>query len=284
MFDFVSDSRDEGDMRDTNDKGLVSFDRKTRKDVFYYYQAQWSDKPVLHLNGRRYVDRAYGVTDVEAYSNAPSAHLSAGGRDLGEARCVDRLCVWHDVSLQTGETELTASATFAGKPVTDSLTWRYSGQPGVFNIRAGASAGVSAGGRRYGSDAFVTGGTPIDRHPQPGPDNPYPEIPAVGEGDQAALFETYREGKFAYTLPVPAGRYQVTLRFFEPTTGKRVFDVAANGAVELKDFDVAKAAGGAMKPVERSFAVAVKGKELRLDFRPKSGQAIVSAIEVQPAR
>jgi len=280
MFDFVSDSRNEGDMLDTNDKGLVSFDRKTRKDVFYYYQAQWSDKPVVHLNGRRYVDRAYGVTDVEVYSNAPSVRLSAAGRDLGEAKCDDHLCVWHDVALGQGDTILTATALFAGKPVTDSITWRYAGQPGVFNIRAGSSAGAAIGGKRYGSDAFVKGGTPVDRHPQPGPENPYPQIPAVGEGDQALLFETYREGKFTYAVPVPAGRYQVTLRFFEPKSDKRVFDVAAGGTVKLKDFEIAEA----MKPVERSFTVDVTGKELTLDFLPKTGQAIVSAIEIQPAR
>jgi len=284
MFDFVSDSRNEGDMLDTNDKGLVTFDRKTRKDVFYYYQAHWSDKPVVHLNGRRYTDRAYGVTDVEAYSNAPVVHLSAAGHDLGTAKCVDHLCVWHDVTLGQGETVLTASADFAGKPVTDSVTWRYAGQPGSFNIRSGSSAGGQIGGKRYGSDAFVKGGMQRDRHPQPAPENPYPQIPAVGEGDQAVLFETYREGKFVYSIPVSPGRYQVTLRFFEPKSDKRVFDVAAEGAVKLKDFDVAEAAGGAMKPVERSFAVDVKGKELKLDFRPKSGQAIVSAVEIQPAR
>lgn len=284
MFDFVSDSRNEGDMLDTNDKGLVSFDRKTRKDVFYYYQAQWSDKPVVHLNGRRYVDRNYGVTDVEAYSNAPVVRLKAGDKDLGEAKCADHLCVWHNVTLGQGETTLTASADFAGKPVTDSLTWRYAGQPDVFNIRSGSPAGGEIGGKRYGSDAFVAGGKQMDRHPQPSPEDPYPPIPAVGEGDQAVLFETYREGKFAYSLPVAAGRYQVTLRFFEPKSDKRVFDVAANGAVELKDFDVTQAAGGSMKAVERSFTIDVKGKELKLDFRPRTGQAIVSAVEVQPAR
>ena len=282
MFDFVSDTRNEGDMLDTNDKGLVSFDRQTRKDVFYYYQAQWNEQPMVHLNGRRYVDHAYGVVDIEAYTNAPSLKLSAGGKDLGEAKCADYLCVWHDVKLE-GQTSLTASATVAGKPVTDSITLSYNGQPGVFNIRSGSPSGGVIGGKRYGSDAFVKGGQQMDRHPQPAPENPYPEIPAVGEGEQAVLFETYREGKFTYAIPVPAGRYQVTLRFFDPKSDKRVFDVAANGAVQLKDFDVAGSAGGAMKPVERSFTVDVKGKELALDFRPKTGQAIVSAIEIQPA-
>ena len=280
MFDFVSDSRNEGDMLDTNDKGLVSFDRATRKDVFYYYQAQWSDKPVVHLNGRRYPDRAYDLNDVEVYSNAPAVRLSAGGRDLGETKCADYLCVWHNVHFQPGETVLTASASFAGKPVSDSVTWRYSGQPNVFNIRAGSPAGIQVGPVRYGSDDFVSGGTAVDRHPQPGPENPYPVIPAVGEGGQTALFETYREGKFTYAIPVPPGRYQVTLRFFEPEAKRHVFDVVANSKVELKDFNISTAAGGEMKAAEKSFSVEVKKGGLKLDF---NGQAVVSAIEVQPA-
>ena len=283
MFDFVSDSRNEGDMLDTNDKGLVSFDRQTRKDVFYYYQAQWSEQPMVHLNGRRYVDHAYGIVDIEAYTNAPALKLSAGGKDLGEAKCADYLCVWHNVKLE-GETSFTASAMIAGKSISDSITLSYTGQPGVFNIRSGSPAGGMIGAKRYGSDAFVKGGQQMDRHPQPAPENPYPQIPAVGEAEQAVLFETYREGKFTYAVPVMPGRYQVTLRFFDPKSDKRVFDVAANGAVQLKDFDVAGSAGGAMKAVDRSFSVDVKGRELKLDFLPKTGQAIVSAVEIQPAR
>jgi len=288
MFDFTSDSRNEGDMLDTNDKGLVSFDRATRKDVFYYYQAQWSDKPVVHLNGRRYPDRAYEVNDVEVYSNAPAVRLSAGGKDLGEAKCADYLCVWRNVRLSPGETVLTASASFSGQPVSDSVTWRYSGQPGVIDMRAGSPAGVQLGAIRYGSDDFVSGGTAVDRHPQPSPENPYPAVPAVGEGDRAVLFETYREGKFSYAIPLAPGRYQVTLRFFEPnaeTSAKqRLFDVTVDGVAKLKGVDPFAEAGGALKPVEKNFTAEAKKGGLNLDFMPTAGQAIVSAIEIQPAR
>jgi beta-galactosidase len=80
----------------------------------------------------------------------------------------------------------------------------------------------------------------------------------------------------------------VTLRFFEPNSdaaaGQRGFDVTANGVVALKRVDPFAQAGGAMKPSERSFAVEVKGKALKLDFKPLVGQAIVSAIEIQPVR
>jgi beta-galactosidase len=110
MFDFSSTAREEGEAFDLNDKGLVSHDRKTRKDAFYFYKAQWSQEPVLHLTGRRYADRAYPVVDVRAYSNAESASLTVNGRAVGTAACPDRICVWPAVRLDPGENILAASA------------------------------------------------------------------------------------------------------------------------------------------------------------------------------
>src|SRR3546814_20205762 len=73
MFDAASEVREEGDTIDVNTKGLVSFDRKVKKDAFYFYKAAWqSDVPVLHLTGKRYNDRAYRSVDVRASSNRPS--------------------------------------------------------------------------------------------------------------------------------------------------------------------------------------------------------------------
>ena len=57
MFDFASASRNEGDMPGMNDKGLVSYDRKIRKDAFYFYQSEWSEEPVVHIASRRDVAR-----------------------------------------------------------------------------------------------------------------------------------------------------------------------------------------------------------------------------------
>ncbi|MDZ5647107.1 glycoside hydrolase family 2 TIM barrel-domain containing protein [Nitrospirillum sp. BR 11828] len=288
MFDFASDSRTEGDMIDTNDKGLVSYDRTVKKDVFFFYKADWSDQPVLHLNGRRYVDRAYPVTDVEAYSNAATARLTLNGRDLGAAACPDHVCRWPAVHLDAGDNVLTAMAEIEGQSVSDSITWRFAGKPDEIHIRAGASAGLtSATGARYGSDAFATGGEPHDRNPAPEQGRPDKTIPPVTGTSDPTLYETYRAGAFGYRVPVPAGRYQVTLRFAEPmlAPGARVFDVAANGHVVLQHLDVAAEAGGPLAALDRTVTVEVTGDDgLALDFRPVTGPALVSAIDVVPAR
>ncbi len=158
MFDFSSNSRNEGDVTDINEKGLVSYDRKTRKDVFYFYRANWSALPTLHLVGRRYADRAYGVTDVKAYSNAAQARLSLNGRDLGATPCSGGVCVWPAVHLAQGSNDLQASADVAGEKLSDGVTWTFAGAPSIVNIKAGDISGyLSADGQRFGSDMLFRG-------------------------------------------------------------------------------------------------------------------------------
>ncbi|HEY6951797.1 MAG TPA: glycoside hydrolase family 2 TIM barrel-domain containing protein, partial [Bacteroidota bacterium] len=70
MFDFVVHSRHEGGIPGRNDKGLVTYDRKTKKDAFYFYKANWSDEPTLYFTSRRFTIRTNHVTDVKVYSNA----------------------------------------------------------------------------------------------------------------------------------------------------------------------------------------------------------------------
>ena len=79
MFDFAADARDEGGTPGVNQKGLVTMDRKTRKDVYYLYKAHWSREPFVHLCGRRYVDRTEAVTDVTVYTNQAEVELYVDG-------------------------------------------------------------------------------------------------------------------------------------------------------------------------------------------------------------
>lgn len=83
MFDFAADARAEGGENGMNHKGLVTFDRKYKKDSFYAYQAWLSDKPMVHLCGKRYIDRTEDVTKVTVYSNQQEVELFANGESLG---------------------------------------------------------------------------------------------------------------------------------------------------------------------------------------------------------
>ena len=89
MFDFGADGRNEGGENGQNHKGLVTFDRKYKKDSFYAYKAWLNPEPMVHLCGKRYVDRVEDVTKVTVYSNQPSVELFANGVSLGVKEAAD---------------------------------------------------------------------------------------------------------------------------------------------------------------------------------------------------
>lgn len=84
MFDFGADARNEGGENGQNHKGLVTFDRKYKKDAFYAYKAWLSDVPFVHICGKRYIDRVEDTTKVTVYSNFPEVELFANGKSLGK--------------------------------------------------------------------------------------------------------------------------------------------------------------------------------------------------------
>ncbi|OQA73524.1 MAG: Beta-galactosidase [Firmicutes bacterium ADurb.Bin248] len=106
MFDFGSDMRDEGGEAGQNHKGLVTFDRKIKKDSYFIYKAWWSREPFVHVCGRRYVERAEVVTRVKVYSNCARVALYANGRLAGE-KTGSRVFAF-DVPLDMGENTIEA--------------------------------------------------------------------------------------------------------------------------------------------------------------------------------
>ena len=108
MFDFGADARSEGGENGQNHKGLVTFDRKYKKDSFYAYKAWLSDDPFVHICGKRYVDRVEDVTKVTVYSNLPSVELFANGESLGVKESAEHF-FYFDVP-NAGETVLVAKA------------------------------------------------------------------------------------------------------------------------------------------------------------------------------
>ena len=109
MFDFAADARAEGGENGMNHKGLVTFDRKYKKDSFYAYQAWLSDKPMVHLCGKRYVDRVEDVTKVTVYSNQEQVELFANGESLGVQKKGKYPFFYYEVP-NKGETKITVKA------------------------------------------------------------------------------------------------------------------------------------------------------------------------------
>lgn len=108
MFDFAADARNEGGENGMNHKGLVTFDRKYKKDSFYAYKAWLSDDPFVHICGKRYVDRVEDETKVTVYSNLPEVELFANGKSLGKQKSEEHF--FYFMVPNAGETTLTAVA------------------------------------------------------------------------------------------------------------------------------------------------------------------------------
>ncbi len=108
MFDFGADARNEGGENGQNHKGLVTFDRKYKKDSFYAYKAWLSDDPFVHICGKRYVDRVEETTKVTVYSNQPEVELFANGVSLGKQTSPEHFFYFEVPNI--GETTLVAVA------------------------------------------------------------------------------------------------------------------------------------------------------------------------------
>ncbi len=108
MFDFAAALRNEGGVKGRNNKGLVTYDRKIKKDAFYIYKAYWTEKPMVHIAGRRFANRAPGERDVTVFTNAAEVTLYVNGEVVGTQKVEDHAVVFTEVALQQGENVLTA--------------------------------------------------------------------------------------------------------------------------------------------------------------------------------
>ena len=125
MFDFAADGRDEGGKPGQNQKGLVTFDRRTKKDAFYIYKAYLSKEPFVHLCGRRYIDRPEAVTEVKVYSNQPAVTLLVDSREFA-TQTGDKIFKFqvpitgaHTIEARSGELSDTIAIRKVDKPNPD---------------------------------------------------------------------------------------------------------------------------------------------------------------------
>jgi beta-galactosidase len=124
MFDFPAAQRHEGGTVGLNDKGMVTQDRATKKDVYYFYQANWTDSPMVYIASRRMTPRILPTTEIKIYSNCPAVELKVNGKSLDPVQ-PDKIHVfrWENVTLQIGDNQIEATGTINGKTVQDQCVW-----------------------------------------------------------------------------------------------------------------------------------------------------------------
>lgn len=130
MFDFAVPQWKRGGVDARNMKGLITFDRKIRKDAFYWYKANWSKEPVLYLTQRRNTERERRETSVTVYSNIGTPRVFLNGRELDGVRkgYTDVHYIFDQVTLAEGRNVLRAVIVSDGKEYTDEIVWNYNGE------------------------------------------------------------------------------------------------------------------------------------------------------------
>ncbi|GIP16155.1 beta-galactosidase [Paenibacillus montaniterrae] len=108
MFDFAANVRDEAGVKGRNNKGLVTYDRKIKKDAFYMYKAHWSDEKFVHITSKRFVDRVEDAIAIKIYSNCTEVTLYVNGQEHGSAKSDDKVFIFENVRLQEGTTTIKA--------------------------------------------------------------------------------------------------------------------------------------------------------------------------------
>ena len=130
MFDFAVSTRHEGGQEGLNDKGLVTRDRQTKKDAFYFYKANWSDEPVLYITSRRDSERTNAATNIKIYSNAQQVELSLNGTSIGKNNVsTNGVFLWSNVSLHAGKNKVEAQAVRNGQKLHDECFWNLKSTP-----------------------------------------------------------------------------------------------------------------------------------------------------------
>lgn len=130
LFDFGAAHRTEGDRPGINDKGLVTFDRKVKKDAFYFYKANWNkEEPFVYIANRRYIDRTQPETTITVFSNMPEVELFVNGKSIGKQTPDEYASfIWKDVRLSVGENRIYVKSVQKKNMPTDEVVWFYTQQ------------------------------------------------------------------------------------------------------------------------------------------------------------
>ena len=118
--DMQSSIRHEGDHDGRNDKGMVTYDRQEKKDIYYFYRAQWNPEPMLYITDRRFTDRHHATVDVKVYTNQKDATLYVNGKKIAKQQADDiHRIIYKDVQLSEGDNRIEVRS---GR-LNDECTW-----------------------------------------------------------------------------------------------------------------------------------------------------------------
>jgi len=160
-FDFGSDGRWEGDRHGINDKGMVTRDRKVKKDAFYWYKANWSNTPTVYITSRRFTPRSQNPRYVKVYSNCENVELFINGESKGVLTSADHIYQWNSVTLRQGSNEIRAVGRIGTSQYIDVCNWNFGTLPAVTITSPAEGTTLPAGDILIEATASKSGGGTI---------------------------------------------------------------------------------------------------------------------------
>ncbi|MED5020113.1 glycoside hydrolase family 2 TIM barrel-domain containing protein [Paenibacillus chibensis] len=153
MFDFGANIRDEGGVKGRNNKGLVTYDRKIKKDAFYLYKAHWSDRKFVHITGKRFIDRPDADISVKIYSNCNEVTLYVNGEEVDAKTGDSHIFMFENVRLQDGWNEIKAVSQQDGEIHQDVARFNQSDEPNLSYTAPESKGGVVSNWFKVPEDA-----------------------------------------------------------------------------------------------------------------------------------
>lgn len=124
--DYQTYMRQEGDTDGFNDKGLLTYDRKTKKDAFFFYKANWNPEPMAYITSRRFTKRTNPLTDVKVYSNLNEVTLYVNGKRVKTMKPDEmRRIIWKDIKLDKGRNDIRVEGKSGKTVLVDTCSWYY---------------------------------------------------------------------------------------------------------------------------------------------------------------
>ena len=123
MFDFGAAHRAEGDTNGVNDKGLVTADRKIKKDAYYFYKANWNPEPMLHLAEKRFSERVNPHVKIKAYTNLKSIDFYLNGKKIGSEKSENGMAFSKEITLKEGENKIEVRGKSGKETLVDTVEW-----------------------------------------------------------------------------------------------------------------------------------------------------------------
>lgn len=286
-FDFGAELRGEN-MPHVNNKGMWTYDRKP-KDVHYFYKANWSGEPVLHIAANDWKNRAateLKPQKIDIYSNLPQVELFLNGVSLGVKKTdAIRKASW-DVNFKNGTNSFVAVGNRSAAKMTDEVNINFNlitvNSPEIaVNVGSNADFIDESGVVWIADQPYKQGSFGFTGQITPTAYGSQNDRNILGTEDDP-LFQTMQENLSSYRFDVPAGVYEVELKFAETKFEKpnqRVFDVSINGRKMLEKLDLINDFG-AQRAVTKRFRIDT-ASGIVIDFAAIEGKTILSGVRIR---